>query len=223
MQNKGMVRLFAIALALVCVYQLSFTFKARQVENDAKDYPAGEKVYLDSIAGEKVFDLGIRDYTYREVKEREINLGLDLKGGMNVTLEISVIELIEALSNHSQDSTFLAAIEIAKERQKDSQEDFVSLFGSAYQELDPNAKLAANFLTPELKDRINYNSSNSDVLKVIKAETNNAIDNSFNILRTRIDHLGVAQPNIQKLPQHGRILVELPGVTDQQRVSTLLQ
>ncbi|MGF7140264.1 protein translocase subunit SecDF [Roseimarinus sediminis] len=228
MQNKGAVRLFAILLALVCVYQLSFTFKARQVEKDAAEYAGGdpqqELHYLDSIASETVYSfLGVRDYSYREVKAREINLGLDLKGGMNVTLEISVVDLVRALSNNSQDSTFNAALKLAQEYQQNSQEGFVTLFGQAFEEIDPNAKLAANFLTPELKDLINFNSTNAEVLEVIRNEADAAIDNTFNILRSRIDRFGVSQPNIQKLAQRGRILVELPGVKDKERVRNLLQ
>jgi SecD/SecF fusion protein len=228
MQNKGAIRLFAILLALVCVYQLTFTFKSNQVERKAAEYAQGDEAlknrYLDSISTETVYNfLGIRKYTYREVKMREINLGLDLRGGMNVTLEVSVADLVKALSNFSNDETFNKAIEIARERQEDTQDDFIVLFGNAYEELDPNAKLAANFLTPELKDRINFNSTNAQVLDVIREEADAAIDNSFNILRARIDRFGVAQPNIQKLSQRGRILIELPGVKDKDRVRNLLQ
>ncbi|MDA3881473.1 MAG: protein translocase subunit SecDF [Prolixibacteraceae bacterium] len=228
MQNKGAVRLFAILLALVCVYQLSFTFVSQKVKNDAADYAQGdlqkESYYLDSISGETVYNfLGIRKYDYKDVQAREINLGLDLKGGMNVTLEVSLVDLVRSLSNNSTDSTFNAALNLASQRQKSSQEDFINLFAQAFEEIDPNAKLAANFLTPELKERINFNSSNSEVIEVIKEEADAAIDNTFNILRTRIDRFGVAQPNIQKLAQRGRILVELPGIKDKDRVRNLLQ
>ncbi|MFA9389423.1 MAG: protein translocase subunit SecDF [Prolixibacteraceae bacterium] len=228
MQNKGAIRLFAILLALVCVYQLSFTFKAKQIEKRAAEAAMGDQLkevhYLDSISSETVYSfLGIRKYTYKEVKSREINLGLDLKGGMNVTLEVSVVDLVKALSNNSKDSTFNAALVKAQEMEKNSQDGFITLFGQAYEQIDPNAKLAANFLTPELKDRINFNSTNAQVLEVIKTEADAAIDNSFNILRSRIDRFGVAQPNIQKLSQRGRILVELPGVKDKERVRKLLQ
>ncbi|MBN2807791.1 MAG: protein translocase subunit SecD, partial [Prolixibacteraceae bacterium] len=228
MQNKGAVRLFAILLALVCVYQLSFTFKAKQIEKEAAELANGDQLrevhYLDSVSSTTVYNfLGIRKYTYKEVKAREINLGLDLKGGMNVTLEVSVVDLVRALSNYSKDSTFNAALAMAQVKQKNSQEGFITLFGEAYGEIDPNARLAANFLTPELKDRINFNSSNAEVLDVIREEADAAIDNSFNVLRSRIDRFGVAQPNIQKLSQRGRILVELPGVKDKDRVRNLLQ
>lgn len=228
MQNKGAILTFAILLAAVCLYQLSFTFKAKQVEKTAARYAQGdpdrEFYYLDSISGEVVYNfLGLKKFTYKEVKEQEINLGLDLKGGMNVTLEISVDELIRALSNYSNDSTFNAALARAREMQRGSQEDFVTLFGQAFEDIDPNARLASVFLTLELRDRININSTNSEVLDVIRSETNAAIDNAFNIIRTRIDRFGVAQPNIQQLQTRGRILVELPGVKDQSRVRSLLQ
>ncbi|HNW50103.1 MAG TPA: protein translocase subunit SecDF [Prolixibacteraceae bacterium] len=228
MQNKGIIRLFTILLALVCVYQLSFTLVSRNVEKKAEAFGRGNQVktdhYLDSISGETVYNfLGIRKYSYKDVKQREIQLGLDLKGGMNVTLEISVVDLVKAMSNYSKDPTFNAAINKAVEYQKNSQDDFVTLFGKAYKEIDPNAKLASVFLTPELKEKINFNSSNEDVLKVIRTQADAAIDNSFNILSSRIDRFGVVSPNIQKLTQRGRILVELPGVKDKERVRKLLQ
>jgi len=245
MQNKGLIRLLAIALALVCFYQLYFTFKTYKVERDAKAYgitqarlknpgatplqlealaPKLETNYLDSIASQPVYNfLGLRKYTYREVGEYAIPLGLDLKGGMNVTLEISVVDLIRAMSGHSTDPTFTAAINMALQNQKNSQEDFVDLFGKAFQTVDPNAKLAAIFNTLDLRDKVNFNSSNADVLKVIRTESEAAVKNSFEILRTRIDRFGVAQPNIQRLQTQGRILVELPGVKDPKRVRKLLQ
>lgn len=216
MQNKGAIFTFAILLAAVCLYQLTFTFKAGQIERQAKEYaqgdPAKEFSYLDSISGEVVYNfLGLKKFTYKDVKELEINLGLDLKGGMNVTLEVSVVDVIRAMSNYNPDSTFNAAISRALEMQKNSTQDFVTLFGQAFQEIDPNAQLAAIFNTLELKDRVKFNSTNAEVLSVIREEADAAIDNSFNILRTRIDRFGVAQPNIQQLQTRGRILVELPG------------
>ena len=228
MQNKGLIRTFAILLALVCVYQLTFTYKARQVERQATEYAQGDKMkelfYLDSISGETVYSLlGLRDYTYKDVKALEMNLGLDLKGGMNVTLEVSVIDLVRSLANYSTDTTFNAALKLAREMQKDSQDDFVSLFGRAFEQVDPNARMAAIFNTLELKDKVKYNSSNAEVLDVIRAETDAAIDNSYNIIRTRIDRFGVAQPNVQPLQTRGRILVELPGVDNPERVRKLLQ
>lgn len=228
MQNKGAILAFAILLAGVCFYQLTFTWKARQVEKAAAEYAQGdsdkEYHYLDSMNSEVVYNfLGLKKFTYKDVKELEMNLGLDLKGGMNVTLEVEVSDLIRAMSNYSTDSTFNAALVRAKQLQTSSQKDFVTLFGEAFEEIDPNAKLASIFNTLELRDRINFNTSNADVLKIIDQETTAAINNSFNILRTRIDRFGVAQPNIQQLQTKGRILVELPGVKDQNRVRNLLQ
>ena len=246
MQNRGLIRLIAISLALVCVYQLYFTFMTYKVENDAKKFgvtqarlknPGAtpleleaiaqkkEALYLDSIASKPVYNfLGLRKYTYREVGEYAIPLGLDLKGGMNVTLEISVVDLIRAMSGFSTDSTFNRAINLANKNQKtNGQDDYVTLFGKAFETIDPNAKLAAIFNTLDLRDKVNFNSSNNDVLNVIRKETNSAIDNSFQILRTRIDRFGVAQPNIQQLQTKGRILIELPGVKDVKRVRKLLQ
>ncbi len=228
MQNKGAILSFAILLAAVCFYQLTFTWKAKQIEKDAVEYAQGnsqkELFYLDSISGEEVYNFfGLKKYTYKDVKELEMNLGLDLKGGMNVTLEVSVVDIIKAMSNYSTDSTFNAALARASQLQENSQADFVTLFGQAFEEIDPNARLASIFNTLELRDRINFNTSNADVLKIINVETSAAIDNSFNIIRTRIDRFGVAQPNIQQLQTKGRILVELPGVKDQNRVRNLLQ
>ena len=228
MQNKGPIRIFAILLALVCAYQLMFSVKVRQVENDAAEYAQGDAVkealYLDSISGETVYNfLGLKQYTYKEIKELEMNLGLDLKGGMNVTLEVSVVDLIKSLSNYSADETFNAAIARAQELQLDSQDDFVTLFGEAFEEIDPNASMAAIFNTLELKEQVKFNSTNKEVLDVIREETDAAIDNSFNIIRTRIDRFGVAQPNVQELQTKGRILVELPGVANPERVRKLLQ
>jgi SecD/SecF fusion protein len=230
MQSKAAIRFFAIVFALVCLYQLSFTWITARVEKQAKEFAQGdeelERRFLDSIASEGVYNILIKNYTYRECKDREINLGLDLQGGMNVTLEVSVVDLVRAMANNSADPTFNAAIEKALEMQKNSQEDFVTLFGRAFASIDPNAKLAspAIFGTRELSNKINaFESTNQEVLAVIREEAENAIDRSFNILRTRIDKFGVSQPNIQRLGNSGRILVELPGVKDKERVRKLLQ
>jgi SecD/SecF fusion protein len=228
MQNRGAILTFAILLALVSLYQLSFTFKTRQVEKAARTYAQGDPEkefnYLDSISGEEVYNfLGLKKFTFKEVKELELNLGLDLRGGMNVTLEVAVDDLIRALSHYNTDSTFNAALQQARVMQRGSQEDFVTLFGRAFEEIDPNARLASIFLTLDLRDKININTTNAEVLNVIRSETDAAIDNAFNIVRTRIDRFGVAQPNIQQLQTKGRILVELPGVKDQKRVRSLLQ
>ncbi len=227
MQSKGAIKLFAIVLALVCLYQLSFTLVTRGVEADAREYanndPIKEKEYLDSIGPKGVYNIGVKDYSYLECKEREINLGLDLKGGMNVTLEVSVMDLVRSMAGQNvEDPTFKKAIDRAAELQRNSNKDFVTLFGQAFTEVDPNASLAAVFANIENQDKIKFNSTNLQVLKVLKEESDAAISRSFNILRTRIDKFGVSQPNIQQLGS-GRILVELPGVKEPDRVRKLLQ
>ena len=250
MQNKGVIKLLAVILAVFSLYQLSFSVVTRRVEKKAAEYAtsaesvemaeilakgdqnaydylldsiqgARETYYLDSMSTVKVYP--VFGQTYRQAKEMEINLGLDLKGGMNVMMEVSVPDIINVLSGHSTDPTFVEAIKIANEQHLNSQRDYVDLFGDAFQQLDPNAKLAPIFLF-EFKDKgITVNSTNAEVLDVIKEETNSAIDRSYQILRTRIDRFGVAQPNIQKLENSGRILVELPGIKDPKRVRKLLQ
>ena len=250
MQNKGVIKLLAVILAVFSLYQLSFSFVTRQVEKKAAEYAtnaesvklaetladgdqnaydylldsiqgARETYYLDSMSTVKVYP--VFGQTYRQAKEMEINLGLDLKGGMNVMMEVSVPDIIEVLSGHCTDPVFVQAIQMANEEHLNSQRDYVDLFGDAFQQLDPNAKLAPIFLF-EFKDKgITVNSTNAEVLSVIKEETNSAIDRSYQILRTRIDRFGVAQPNIQKLENSGRILVELPGIKDPKRVRKLLQ
>ena len=252
MQNRGAIKFFAIAFALVCLYQLSFTFVTSRVEKKAKEYArneiavqqanelaggnkvletylmdsiasARETYYLDSISNIVVYDILVTDYTFKDCKEREINLGLDLKGGMNVVLEVSVGDIVNALSGNSQDPVFREAMKLAYQKQKNSGKGFVTLFGESFNEVNPNARLASIFLY-EFKDKgITTNSTNEEVLSVIDKEANEAIDRSFQILRTRIDRFGVAQPNIQKLATTGRIAIELPGIKDPQRVRKLLQ
>ena len=216
-----------MALVLVCIYQLSFTWITTGVEDDAREFangdPAREAAYLDSMSSEPVYDLLIKEYTFKECKDRELNLGLDLKGGMNVTLEVSVIDVIKSMANYSTDATFNGALQKALELQKESDEDFVTLFGRAFQEIDAGAQLAAVFATRENQEKIKYNSTNEEVLEVISVEATDAINRSFDILRARIDKFGVSQPNIQKLETAGRILVELPGVKEPERVRKLLQ
>ncbi|MFA9371620.1 MAG: protein translocase subunit SecDF [Labilibaculum antarcticum] len=230
MRNKGAIRLLAIVFALVSLYQLTFTYVTKSVEKTAQEYGAGdndkEQAYLDSIRGEGVYNfLWIKDYSYKECKELELNLGLDLKGGMNVTMEVSVVDIIKAMANNSKDETFVAAIAKAKAMQKDSQKEFVALFGEAFKSINPTAQLSSPdiFGTLELKDKIKFGATNAEVLKVIKKEADAAIDNTFNILRSRIDRFGVAQPNIQKADVSGRIIIELPGIKDAARVRKLLQ
>ncbi|WP_319591414.1 protein translocase subunit SecDF [uncultured Draconibacterium sp.] len=228
MQNKGAILTFAILLAAVCFYQLSFTVVSNRVKDNAIEYAQGDEMkeyqYLDSMKSEVVYNfLGLKKFTYKDVQELEINLGLDLKGGMNVTLQVEVQDIIRAMSNNSDDETFNAALALATKNQENSTKDYVTLFGEAFEEIDPNARLASIFNTLELRDQVNFNTTNAEVLRIIDEQTKAAIANAFNIIRTRIDRFGVAQPNIQNLQTSGRILVELPGVKDQNRVRSLLQ
>ncbi len=225
MQNKGLIRIFAVALTLVSLFYLSFTVVTSTYDKKAKEYAAGDKTkeyqYLDSVANEKIW-LG---YTLKECREKEINLGLDLKGGMNVTLEVSVSDIIRSLSGYNTSPNFTKALQLATERQKtNSQVQYLDLFVQAYKELDPNAKLSTVFSTFELKEKISLNTPNDDVIKVLESEIDGAISNSFNVLRTRIDRFGVVQPNIQRDNNNtGRILIELPGIKEPERVRKLLQ
>ncbi|MDL2251768.1 protein translocase subunit SecDF [Odoribacter sp. OttesenSCG-928-J03] len=230
MRNKGAITLLTILLALVSAYQLSFTFKTAQVESVARKHANGdadkEQAYLDSIANQQVYNfLGIAKFTYKECKELELPLGLDLRGGMNVTMEVDVVDVIKNLANNSEDEAFNKALNEAVKMRSTSTKDFVTLFGEAFERIAPQAKLASPdiFGTVELKDRIKIGASNREVLSVIRAEADGAIDNTFNILRTRIDRFGVAQPNIRKADISGRINIELPGIKDAQRVRKLLQ
>ncbi len=179
--------------------------------------------YLDSLKKKVVYNLFITEYTYDDVKKRQLNLGLDLKGGMNVTLEVSVADIIRGLSNNSNDPTFTQALSKASEIQKKSTKDFVTIFGEEFHKINPNAKLAINFQTIELKGKIDFNTPDEDVLKFLRDRIEDAIATSENTLRARIDKFGVTQPNIQRLASSGRILIELPGVTDKRRVEKLLQ
>ena len=223
MQNKGLVITLAVCLALVSAFYLSFSFVTNSYDKKAAEYAQGDAVkeyqYLDSVAGEKVWF----GYTLKECREKELNLGLDLKGGMNVTMEVSVSDILRVLSGHNTSDIFNQAIALANQKQKTSGADYLTLFFESFYELDPDAQLASIFSTFELKDKVSLNSTNAEVEKVISEEVNGAIDNSFNVLRTRIDRFGVVQPNIQKLSQTGRILIELPGIKEPERVRKLLQ
>lgn len=225
MQNKGIVRVLAIALALVSLFYLSFSVVTGVYNKKAKEYSEGNKMkeyqYLDSLASEEVY-LG---FTLKECREKEINLGLDLKGGMNVTLEVSVADILRALSGYSTNPEFNKALQLANDRQTtNSQVQYLDLFVKAFLEIDPNAKLASVFSTFDLKEKISLTSTNDEVVNVLKEEIDGAISNSFNVLRTRIDRFGVVQPNIQRDNNSmNRILIELPGVKDPDRVRKLLQ
>ena len=244
MRNKGAVILFAILLTLICIYYLSFTWAANRVDNDAIEYAQGKydsmdleldefaaeaikdsikKTYIDSMSGEVVYTL-FKKYTYMDCKVREINLGLDLKGGMNVTLEISASDIFAALSNTKNDSTLIKVIAKAESLQSESNNNYVVLFGKAWDDIAGNRMMAELFITSENKDRITIKSSNEDVLTYLQEEYESAISNASEVLRKRIDHFGVVQPNIQEdVAIRGRFHIELPGIKDPERVRQLLQ
>ena len=223
MQNKGLVRLLAVCLALICAFYLSFSLVTSHYDKKAKEYGAGDALkefyYQDSLASQKVWF----GYTLKECREKEINLGLDLKGGMNVTMEVSVPDILRALSGYNTSEAFNQAMNAAKLKQRTSGDDFVTLFVESFMEANPEGQLAAIFSTFELKDKVTLNSTNAEVESVLREEVDGAITNSFNVLRTRIDRFGVVQPNIQRLSQPGRILIELPGIKEPERVRKLLQ
>lgn len=236
MQNKGIIKLFTIVFGLVCIYQLSFTFIASSIESDAEVFAEQqvdeaeenyaekreelEDQYLDSI-GEVGSFMGI---TYNSAKEKELNKGLDLKGGINVTLQVSVEDILRTLSNDSKDPAFNKALSLANEKQKDSQSDYVDLFFSAFESI-PDAKLASPdvFANKSMSDVVNFDMTNEQVKPVIRKKIDDAILSAFEILRQRIDKFGVTQPNIQRLGSSGRIMVELPGAKDIERIKNLLQ
>jgi SecD/SecF fusion protein len=224
MQNKGIIKFAAIVLTLLCLYALSFTFVTNKVENDAKAYANGDSIkerrYLDSISNQPVYP--VFGHTYAYVKQKEIPLGLDLKGGMNVTMEIELTELVKSLANNPTDETFNKALVNANNKLKTSQEGLISLFVAEYESLNPSGKLATFFSTKENAADIKLNASNSEVKTFLDKQANSAVERSFNILRTRIDKFGVTQPNIQLQDGSNRILVELPGVTEKERVRKLL-
>ena len=226
MQNKGFVKLFAVLLALVCIFYLSFSFVTRHHENKAEKIAAlqGEAAgqhYLDSLANEPVY-FGV--WTLKECREMGIGLGLDLKGGMNVILEVSVPDVVEALADHKEDTNFKQAIAQAKQEAKEGKGDFISLFVKDYKALAPNSNLAELFATQQLRGKVNTKTPDREVERALREEVKAAIDNSFNVIRTRIDRFGVVQPNIQALEgQEGRIMVELPGIKEPERVRKLLQ
>jgi SecD/SecF fusion protein len=226
MQGKGLVKFAAIALTIACLYSLSFTWIANKVEKDAKEFAKGdaikEKIYLDSVASLPVYSS--LDYiTYQYAKEREIPLGLDLKGGMNVTMEISLSEMVRNLANNSTDANFNAAIRNAEAAMAIGETDFIGAFGREFEKISPNTNLSPLFATKENSANLKIDASNQDVLNFLRKSADGAIDLSFNILRTRIDKFGVTSPNIQKQQGTNRILIELPGVTDPDRVRKLLQ
>ena len=246
MQSKGWIRLVVICLALASIWQLSFTAITRIQENKAAKYAEEQalqfvetnnvpaevrefvmdsvanirnRAYIDSIGPENVF----MRYSYQSVKEKEINLGLDLKGGMNVMLQVQLEDLVKALSGGSSDPDFVAAMATAKANNVNSSADFIGLFQDAWEKQAPGRRLAEIFATYELRDKVSNEATNAEVISVIRGEAKSAVDNSFNVLRNRIDRFGVTQPNIQQVGNSGKILIELPGVKDPERVRKLLQ
>ena len=241
MQNKGLVKLFALLFGLVSIYQLSFTFKANQIEDEAKqyainkiaetetDYDSKRSIerlnYLDSLKTQEVFNIGVAAYNYDEVKEKAMNLGLDLKGGINVILQISVKDILVGLANESKDPNFRKALSDAEELQKDSQNTYLEDFFVAFETIDAEAKLASPdiFANRTLSDEITFNMTNDEVKPILSAKIDESIISAFEVLRKRIDKFGVTQPNIQRIGTSGRILVELPGAKEVERVKGLLQ
>ncbi len=230
MQNKGAITFLAVVLLLASFYELWFTKVARSVEQNAIEYANGdakkEKFYLDSISSEEVYTfLGfLKSFTYKEIKDREISLGLDLKGGMNVTLEIATTDLLKNLASNPQDTLFLRTIAKTKEKQRNSQKDFLDLFKEAFEEIAPGQRLSQFYYSNiDLKDDIKFKSTNDEVIDVLKGFSDAAFQNSVNVLRNRIDKFGVKQPTIQVLSGTKRILLELPGIKDPERAKKLLQ
>lgn len=231
MQNKGAIVILTVIITLLCIYYLSFTFVSRSINQDATDFATDEsgivdlskkQAYLDSVWNLPVYNLFGVEFTYKEVKDTELNLGLDLQGGMHVTLEVSPVDIIRALSGNSDDPAFNQAISDARQQQKNSQSRFADLFYASYQAAS-SRPLADIFATAANRGRISRGDSNDDVMAIINQEIEDAVDRSFIILRTRIDQFGTSQPNIQRLPGTGRIQIEIPGAENPERVRKLLQ
>ncbi len=221
MQNKGFVKVFAILLTLVCVFYLSFSFVTRHYMKLAEQDPKGVTHFLDSMQNERVY---LGSYTLKQCREMEIGLGLDLKGGMNVILEVSVPDVVKMLADYKTDEVFNQAVNYAAKEQLNSQSDFITLFIREYHRLAPDSKLAEIFATQQLKDKVTAQSTDEEVERVLRSEVQSAVSNSYTVLRTRIDRFGVVQPNIQTLEgSTGRIMVELPGIKEPERVRNLLQ
>ena len=233
MKNKNTIVFLTIVITVLCLYYLTITFISRGIQQGAAEYATNpetgivdtkkKQAYLDSIWREPVLNVLGAEFTYQEIKNIELNLGLDLQGGMHVVLEVSPVEIIKGLSGNSQDPDFLAALDKAREMQKNSQAPYTSLFLQAYNETSPDAKLSRIFANAANRGRISFESSNTEVMTAIEEEVDDAIDRAFNILRTRIDRFGTSQPNIQRLQGTGRIQIELPGVDNPERVRKLLQ
>jgi SecD/SecF fusion protein len=232
MRNKGVIVFLTVIITALCLYYLSFTFVSSNIQQKAAAYATDEvgnvnfdkkQSYLDSIYREPVYNFLGADFTYKEIKETELGLGLDLQGGMHVTLEVSPVEIVKGLSGNSKDPMFNAALEEATEAAKTSNEKFVDLFYTSWQSKAGGKNLNTVFATAANRGRISLESSDADILGIIDLEIENAIERSFNILRTRVDRFGTSQPNIQRIQGSGRIQIELPGVDNQERVRNLLQ
>ncbi|HEY5826429.1 MAG TPA: protein translocase subunit SecD, partial [Cyclobacteriaceae bacterium] len=232
MRNKGVVIVLTIVITALCLYYLQFTFVSRRVQQDAIKFATDKggvlnltkkQIYLDSVWNQPVYNLFGSEYTYKQVKENELSLGLDLQGGMHVVLEVSPADIILGLSGNSQDPAFLAAIQKARVDQKTSTSNFADLFRDAYKEANPTLKLAPLFASAANKDRVSLSDDDATVMKFLNTEIESAIDRSFTILKTRIDQFGTSQPNIQRLQGTGRIQIEIPGADNPQRVRKLLQ
>jgi len=232
MKNKNFIITLTVIVTLLCLYYLSFTFISRGIQRDAIVFATDDngnldyykkQAYLDSVWNVPVYNLFGLQYTYKDIKETELSLGLDLQGGMHVTMEVSPVDIIKGLSGNSENQDFLKALNLAQEKQKNSQESFVDLFYTSFKEVNPDARLSTIFANAANRGRISLQSSDDEILRIIRTEVDDAIDRSFEILRTRVDRFGTSQPNIQKLPGTGRIQVELPGVDNRERVRKLLQ
>jgi SecD/SecF fusion protein len=232
MKNKGLVIVLTVVITTLCLYYLSFTFVSRKVQQAAIDQATNEngtvdlarkQNYMDSLWNKPVYNLFGAEYTYKEVKENELSLGLDLQGGMHVVLEISPIDIIRSLGGNSQDPAFVLALQQAREKQKISQDDFAELFRQSFKEANPDRSLASLFASAANKDRVSLSDDDAKVMSFLNTEIESAIDRSFTILKTRIDQFGTSQPNIQRLQGTGRIQIEIPGADNPQRVRKLLQ
>ena len=231
MKNRGLIIFLTVIISLLSIYYLQFTFVSQRIQSDATEFSRNEngnidfklkQRYLDSIWNKPVYTL-LSDYTYKEIKESELNLGLDLQGGMHVTLEVSPVDILKGLSSNNQDKDFLEAIQKAKKNIIGTQLNFITEFYNEFKILAPDKKLSTIFSTVSNRGRIDFNSTDDEIIDIINNEVEGAIDRSFNILRTRIDRFGTSQPNIQRLQGTGRIQIELPGVDNPERVRKLLQ
>lgn len=232
MRNRGAIVVLTLIVTALCLYYLSFTFVSRNIQKEAVVAATDEagvvdlskkQTYLDSIWNEPVYSLFGVDYTFKEIKDTELNLGLDLQGGMHVVLEVSPVEILKGLSGNNEDPDFVAAINQAIERQKTSQELFSTLFYESFQQISPEGKLSTIFANAANRGRISFETSDEEIMRIVNEEIEDAMDRSFNILRTRIDRFGTSQPNIQRLQGTGRIQVEIPGADNPARVRKLLQ